>query len=139
LALALAQPELVGQRQLVVEAEAEVAVLVFVILAVRQMLVVAHLAGLPEAEQVERAAFIQPDRKLGPAEVVQILLAQAAAVEVGQSRVTISARPLAAAVEVEEVGLELAIPETPEIRERQLIQRHITPFQCHREQVTRFR
>jgi hypothetical protein len=58
--------------------------------------------------------------------------------EAGQSYLN-RATPLAAAVEVEEAGVGLAIPEVPETREIQLIQRHITPFQCHREQVTRFR
>ena len=58
--------------------------------------------------------------------------------EAGQSILT-RAGPLAVVAQVEEAGVGLAIPETPEIRERQLIQRHRIPFRCHREHVTQFR
>ncbi len=60
------------------------AVLVLAILAIRHAVVLLAMAGLPEAEQVERAALVRLDRFREQMEALQILLAQEAEAEVGQ-------------------------------------------------------
>jgi hypothetical protein len=117
-----------------------VAVLVSVALAIREVVVLLAMVEVAEAELVERAVFIRLDPNTEQVGLKQILLrlAQAAVAAAGQSCLT-RAGPLVVVAQVEEAGVGLVILETPEIRERQLIQRHIIPFRCHREQVTQFR